>query len=96
MALQRRHQRMSDFMVGYYQPFLVRKYLVLLLVSCNYHLDTLLQIGLYYILPSFPDSPEGRLVYHVGKLRARRAGGCPCNGVEINIVSQLYLSGVYF
>ena len=67
---------MSDLVVSNYELLLAGQHLILLLVACHNHLDTLLEILLVNSLSSCLDCTKRCLINHVGKLcsRCTRAG----------------------
>ncbi len=68
---------------------------VLLLLTHEHHLNRLEQILLGHGLPPVLDGVDGRLIHHVGKVRADGAGGCQGDLLEIHGVIQMHVLGVY-
>ena len=94
VALERRHQRMADLMVGHDALFLVGEDGVLLLVACDDHLDALLKVSLRHALAARADSPQSGFVDDVGQLCAGSAGGHPGHGVEVDAGGKRHLLGM--
>ncbi len=91
-----RHQRVADLVVGDDMLLVIGHNGVLLLIPGNDYLDALLQVGLGgKALASVTDGPEGRLVDDVGQLGAGGAGGHTGDLVEIHILGDLDLLGMY-
>ena len=68
---------------------------VLLLVAGNDYLDALLQVGLGGKAASVTDGAEGSLVDDVGQLGAGGTGGHTGDLVEVHVLGDLDLFGVY-
>ena len=90
-----RHHGMSDLMIGNYELFLVRKDLVLLLVSGKHHLDALLQILLGHPFPACLDGTDGSLIYHIGKLCSGSSGTGLGDGLKVDVAHHLDVLGMY-
>ena len=87
IGLECRNERMPDLMIGHDQLLFVGEHAVLLLVSCDDCLDTFFQVSLGDELPVLSHRPEGRLIYHIGQLRAGSAGSRPCDGIKVHIIA---------
>ena len=94
MGLKCRHQGVSHLMIGDNQLLLIGEYLVLLLVACDDHLHTLLQITLGHKFPVLAYRAQSRLVDDIGQLRAGSACCRPGNGIEIHAFAHMNLFGV--
>ena len=95
VLLKCRHQCMTDLMVGNDQLLLIGHHVVLLLVTGDDDLDRLLEIRLDHALTTGTYCTKCCLVDDIGQLRTTRAGGCLCDGTEIDIFRHLDTSGVH-
>ena len=81
---------MAYLMVSHNLLFVVGEYGVLLLVSGNYYLYALFEVGLRSRAAPVSDCPECRLIYDIGKLRAGCSGCHAGHCRVIDIVFSLY------
>ena len=95
MRLHSSYQGVSHLMVRDNQLFLIGKYLVLLLVACDYYLYTLLQICLGGEFPSVPDSSQSRFIDNISQVCSGSSRGCLGNLAEVYIIRNLDFSAVY-
>ena len=91
LCLLRSDQCMSDLVVGHDQFLLVGKHTVLLLISGNDNLDTLLEVCLCCELTSVTDSTESSFIDDVGKFCTRSTRCCLGDLVESDGVCDLDL-----
>ena len=95
IGLLGRHQRVADLVVGHDMLLVIGHNGVLLLVAGNDYLDALLQVGLGGEAASVTDGAEGGLVDDVGQLGAGGTGGHTGDLVEVHVLGDLDLFGVY-
>ena len=93
--LNRIDQRMTDFMIGNHLPFMLVHDAVLLLLADKDNLNRFQKILLAHILAVMLDSIDGRLVNHIGKIRADRSAGRQRNAVQIHSLIHLDILGMY-
>ena len=90
IGLLRRHERMSDLVIGNNLLLLVRKDRILFLIAGDHDLDAFLKICLCHVAPVFPYRPQRRLIDDVGKLCAGCAGRHPGDHREVHVLGKLY------
>ena len=86
---------MTDLMIGNDQLLLIGHHVILLLITGDDDLDRLLEIRLDHALTTGTYRTKCCLVDDIGQLRTTRAGGCLCDGTEIDIFRHLDASGVH-
>ena len=87
---------MTDLVVGDNLLLLIRQNCVLLLVSCDNYLNTLLKISLGHIPPAFPHCSERCFINNIGKLGTGCSGRHTCNRCKVNALIQFHFSRMDF
>ncbi len=79
------HERMSDLVISHDLLFFIRKDRILLLISCDDHLDAFFQVFLCHMMPVVPHGSQCRFIDDVGQLRTGRTGCHPRNLLIVHV-----------
>ena len=77
---------MTNLMISYDFLFLIGKYCIFLLISCDNDFYAFFQICFCYNFTIVSDCTQCCLIYDVGKLCSGSSGSHSCNRVKINII----------
>ena len=90
-----RHQRMTHLVIGDDALFLLGDDGALLLRAGDDQLKGHQQIVLVHSLAALADGPQRRLVHQIGQIRAHASGGSLGDLVQVHILGQTDVAGVY-
>ena len=93
--LQRTHKRMAHLMVGHNLTLFLAHHAVFLFLAYEHLLHRVKEIFLAHILPAKLHGIDGRLVDHIRKIGANRAGSSQRNLVQIHRIVHQNILGVH-